>query len=238
VRAQSHVVGAVLMVGLAVIAISGLTVGIGSLLESQAAGADAERVATALDDGLVGVERTGPYSHDVRFSGGSLGTEPRTLRLLFANGTVVSTHRVDALVFEADNNRVAFLAGATVRGRPGRAWLASEPPITSSERTGALVVGVPVLNAGNATVGGTGGVSATLHTNVSHDRRGLGTARFAVAIETATPGPFERYFRGQNATTDRRTFAGDSHESVVARYPGERMGYLVVHDLSLEVNSG
>jgi hypothetical protein len=81
-------------------------------------------------------------------------------------------------------------------------------------------------------------VRATLETNVSHARTDLGTGKYAVALETRTPEPFERYFRAQNATVMRRTFAGDRHESVVARYPGMREGYVVVHDLGLEVNGG
>jgi monoamine oxidase len=72
----------------------------------------------------------------------------------------------------------------------------------------------------------------------SHTEYDLGTGEFAVAIETATPGPFERYFEEQNASTNRRTFAGDEHASVVAHYPGDRQGYLVVHDLSMEVDNG
>jgi len=73
---------------------------------------------------------------------------------------------------------------------------------------------------------------------VSHTRTDLGTGEFVVAVETATPGPFERYFEGQNASVSRADFDGDGVESVVAEYPGQRRGYLVVHDLSLEVNGG
>jgi hypothetical protein len=236
-RAQSHVVGVALMVGLAVIAVGALTVGIGTILESRAGSADADRVATAMDEGLEGVERTGAYSREVRFSQGTLGTEQRTLRVI-ENGTVVGNYSVDALVFEGSDRRVASLAGAVVRGDPENAWLRAEPPITDSERTEVLVVGVPVLGAGTAAVSGEGGVTATLRTNVSHERVALGTGEYAIAIETATPGPFERYFDAQNATTERRQFAGDEFESVVAQYPGKRRGYVVVHDLSLEVNGG
>jgi hypothetical protein len=237
-RAQSHVVGVALMLGLTVVALGALTLGVGTVLESQAGSADANRVATAMEEGLDGVEHTGAHSRQIAFSQGSVGTEPRTLRVLDGNGTVRRQYQVDALVFEGSDRRVASVAGAVVRGDADNAWLTAEPPVTSSEQTDVLVVGVPVLNAGSVGVSGRGGVQATLETNVSHTRETLGTGEYAVAIETETTAPFERYFETQNATTTRRQFDGDQFESVVARYPGQRQGYLVVHDLSLEVNRG
>jgi hypothetical protein len=237
-RAQSHVVGVALMLGLTVVALGALTLGVGTVLESQAGSADADRVATAMAEGLDGVEHTGFHSRQIAFSRGTLGTEPRTLRVLDGNGTVIQRHQVDALVFEGSNRRVTSVAGAVVRGDADNAWLTAEPPVTSSERTDVLVVGVPVLNAGNVGVSGQGGVQATLETNVSHTRETLGTGEYTVAIETETPSPFERYFEAQNATTTRQQFDNDQFESVVARYPGQRQGYVVVHDLSLEVSRG
>jgi len=236
-RAQSHVVGVALMLGLAVAALGALTVGVGAVLDSQASNADASRMADGMDGALRGVERTGIHSRRVTFADGRVATADRTLRVL-ENGTVLERHAVGALVFESGDRRVASLAGATVRGQAGGAWLVSEPPITSSERNGVLVVGVPVLGTEGVGVSGRGGVTTTLRTNVSHAERELGTGEFSVAIETATPEPFERYFEAQNATTERRRFPGDSHASVVARYPGPRQGYLVVHNLSLEVTDG
>ena len=232
-RAQSHVVGVALMLGLATIALGALTVGVGGLLDAQAASADAERVATDFDEGLQAVERTGHHSHDVAFTEGRLGTESRTLRLI-RNGSVVESHNVDALVFESGDRRVAAVAGAVIRGTEGNAWLVSEPPISESERSGVLVVGAPVLGTDHVAVSGENG-QATLRTNISHTDTELGRGRYAVTIETATPGPLERHLEAQNATTERRTFAGDDHSSVVARYPGTREGYLVVHNINLEV---
>lgn len=236
-RAQSHVVGATLLLGLGVIALGALTIGVGTMLESQAASADAERMATAMDEAVTGVERTGTYSHRVTFAQGSLGTENRTLRVL-ENNSVVERHDIDALVFRRDGRRVAALGGAIVRGEPDGAWLVSEPSISSSEQNDVLVIGAPVLDAGHVSVSGTGGVTTTLRTNVSHAERDLGTGEFTVAIETATPEPFERYFEAQNATTERRTFPGDMDVSVLAHYPETRQGYLVVHNLALEVGNG
>ena len=234
-RAQSHVVGVALMLTLAVVALGALTAGVGTVLQSQAASADADRVATVMDDALEGVEQTGYHSYRLTFSEGSLSTEPRTLRVLDANGTVLQNHSVDALVFEGNGERVASVGGAVVRGEGSGAWLVSEPPITGSETNDVLVVGIPVLDAGHVTVSGRGGTTTTLETNVTHTATELGRGEFAVAIETATPEPLERHFEEQNATVHRQSFDGDSAESVVARYPGERSGHVVVHNLSLEV---
>lgn len=241
VRAQSHVVGVTLMLGLAVIALGTLTVAVGTVLDSQSANADASRVADDMDDALDAVGRTGFHSHRLTFTAGTLAPTERTVRIIrHENGGehVVATYDVEALVFENGDRRVVGLAGAVLGGTEDNAWLVSEPRITSSETNDVLVVSVPVLNATHRSLGGRGGVTATLRTNVTHDRQQLANGTYAIAIETATPAPFERYFRAQNATTERRTFSGDQFASVVAHYPGDRDVYLVVHDLALEVTNG
>jgi hypothetical protein len=235
-RAQSHVVGVALMLGLGVIALGTLTLTIGALVDSQAGSADAQRVADGFDRAIQGPERTGLHRHEVRFSEGHLSTADRTLRIL-ENGSVVERVPVDALVFENDDNRVTAVAGAVVR-EGGGAWFVSEPRIVDSEANAVLVVSAPVLNASSVAAGGEGGVTKSIRTNVSHERTELGTGEYAVAVETTTPRPFEEYFAAQNATVDRRQFAGDEAQSVVARYPGRRQAYLVVHDLRLEVGNG
>ena len=236
-RAQSHVVGVALMLGLAVVALGALTVGVGSVVDSQASNADTTRVGEQLGTALEAVERTGRATHQLSFTEGTLWTADRTLRIL-ENETVTAEHDVDALVFESGDRRVASLAGAVVRGQGENVWLLEEPPITSSNRTDVLVVGVPILNADHVAVGGQGGVTTTLRTNVSHKQTDLGVSEFAVAVETETPEAFERYFERHGATTQRQTFAGDETESVVATFPGQRQAYLVVHTLELEVHGG
>jgi len=235
-RAQSHVIGVALMLGLGVVALGTLTITIGALVDSQAESADATRVADDLDRAIQGAERTGVYRHQVSFSEGQLSTSDRTLRIL-ENGTVVQRVPVDALVFENDDHRVTAVAGAVVR-ESGGAWFVSQPRITHSEPNEVLVVSAPVLNASRFSTGGQGGVTKTIQTNVSHERIDLGTGEYAVAIETRTPRPFEEFFAAHNATVERQQFTGDDAQSVVARYPGIREGYLVVHDLRLEVADG
>jgi hypothetical protein len=234
-RAQSHVVGVALLLGITVVALGGLTLAVGALVESGTASADAARVADELDAALRPVETTGHRTGAVRFAGGRLRSVDRQVRLL-ENGSVVESHSVGALVYETGDRRVAFLSGAVVRGGRGGAWLVSEPPVTASERNAVLVAGVARLGTGDVAVAGSGPTTAWLRTNVSHARTDLGDGNYGLAVETATPRPFERYFADQNASVARADLDGDGVGSVVATYAGRRRGYLVVHDLSLEVN--
>lgn len=236
-RGQSHVVGFVLILGFGVVALGTLTVGVGTVIDSQSSNADATRVAGELTDATQVVERTGAHTHRVTFAEGQLATTERTVRVL-EGGNVEHTIDVDGLVFESGDRRVAGVAGAVVHGASSSSWLEAEPPITSSAANEVLVVGVPVLDTGHVAVGGEGGVTVTLQSNITHDRTELGRGEFAVAIETKTPGPFERYFEAQGATTTRETFPGDEYESVVATFPDERTGYLVVHEVDMGVNDG
>jgi hypothetical protein len=236
-RAQSHVVGVALMLGISVLALGALTVGVGEVIDAQTAHADATRIADEIGAALQPVERTGPHTDTVQFADGSLRTVERDLRI-YRNNTLVAERSVGALVFSAGERRVAFVAGAIVRGENGGEWLLSEPPITASDRNEVLVIGVPVLGADDTAVSGSGGSTVRLRTNVSHDRRDLGQGRYEVAIETTAHEAFEEYFAGQNASTVRRDIDGDGIESTVATYHGTRRGYLVTHNLSLEVAHG
>jgi len=235
-RAQSHVVGVALLLTASTIALGTLTLGVGDLLESRAATADAERVAAGFDEALQPRETTGHRSVGVRFSDGRLHTIDREIRL-YRNGTSVRTIGAGALRFEAEDRSVTYVGGATVR-QGGGAWLETEPPIAGSEDRGVLVVGVPRLGADNVAVAGAGGGAVPIDTNVSHRRADLGRGRFAVAVETDAPAVFERYFADRPASTRVVDVDGDGTESVRVAFDGVRRGYLVVHELRLEVGDG
>lgn len=234
-RGQSHVVGVALMLALTVLALGTITVGVGSVFESQAAGADAQRVASQLAERIETDRTTGPRTGRLAFSDGQLTTDERELRVL-RNGSVVAEIDVDALVFQTGERRVTYVAGAIVRGQNANGWLVRDPQIAGGTDPGVFLVGAPKLNASHTTVAGGG--SAVLETNVTHNRSDLGAGTFAVAIETETPSAFERFFDGDGASISRQRFDGDGLQSVVAEYPGRRTGHLVVHDLRTEVGDG
>ena len=236
-RGQANVVGVAVMLGVTVVALATLTAGLGTVVQDSAATADAARVAADLDDALRPVEGTGHRTGQVSFSRGELAVVERQLRVLDAGG-VVATVDVDAVAFRAGDQRVVYLAGAVVRETGAGGQLYETPPVSASRGTGGvLVVGVPTLNATNQRVAATGPTTVRLETDVSHDRTPLGNGTYRVAVETTTPDPWERYFERAGAVvTGPRDFDGDGTASVVPRFPGERVGYLVVHDLSLEVH--
>lgn len=210
-----------------------LTASVGVVIEGSAAEADAGRVATDLESSLDAVAATGVRRGRVSFTSGHLRVAPRTVRVLNSSG-VVQREDVGALVFTAGQTRTAYVAGMIVRGGPGGARRVVDPPVSAS--AAVVIVGVVRLGAspGDA-VGGDRPTTVPLRTNVTHERRVLGTGEYRLAVETATPEPWERFFRDQGAAATRRDFDGDGLESVVGRYPGTRSGYVVVHDLALEV---
>ncbi|QKY20859.1 hypothetical protein B4589_010900 [Halolamina sp. CBA1230] len=232
-RAQSHVVGVALLIAITTISMGALTAGVGGIVESNAAAADADRVADSFAD-IDSSASTGVERHDLAFGEGSLSVEPRTVRL-FDGDRRVAEREAKALVFEAGDRRATYLAGGVVRGVGNASRLGEAPPIATGD--GLLLVGLPVLNVdGSASIAGES-VTATLRTDTSHERRELGRGEYRLAVETATPGAWERYFAESNASVTRRAFDGDEHGSVVATFPAERTGYLVVHEVELEVET-
>lgn len=236
-RGQSHVVGVVLLLGLTVATLGGLTAVTGEVVDGQTAAADEARVASSLAATLKPVEQTDHTTGTIRFATGQLTTADREIRVR-RSGRTVWTADTGALVYRAADARAAFVAGGVVRGQPGASWTVRTPPITATRDTDAIVLGVAMLGSSDFTVGGNGGTTVTLETNVSHDRRRLRSGSYAVAIETATPEAFARSLSGPNRTTVVRDLDGDGTASTVVRFDGRRTLYLVVHEMRLEVRHG
>lgn len=237
-RGQSNVVGVALLLAITVVAVGGMTAGIGAVIDSNAAAADATSVADGFDEALQPTTTTGHRVGEVRITDGQIGIEPRRLRVLDESGPV-ETVAVDALVYESGERRVAYHGDAIVRGTTGNAWFHSPPGITLGAE-GPLIVNAPRLDTDHVGVGGGGPRPLELRTDVTHERERLGTGRYRIAVETSTPGPWKRFFADRGATieaTDRQ-FPGDRESSVVARIGGDRTAYLVTHDLRLEVRHG
>jgi hypothetical protein len=233
-RGQSEVVGVALMLGITVLALGALTATIGGVVQQQASGADAARVSTDVDHALRPVETTGAHRGDVAISGGQLSVVDREIRIM-DGGTTVRTVDAGALVYRHGDRRVAFVAGAVVRGSGERARFRREPPVSADGR--AVVVGAPALNESGLSVGAAGQTTVVLRTNVTHHRTTLGDGNWRVAVETATPAPWRPYLEGIGANVTTRDLDGDGVPSVVARFDGRRTAYLVVHAMRLEVDA-
>jgi hypothetical protein len=229
------VIGVALLLAITVISLSGLTATVGIVVQDNAATADAARVQTALDEALDPVEATGRHRGEVAFTTGRLATVDRDVRILNQSG-VVRTVATGGLIYETEHRRIEYVADALLRGRGNNSRPIDPPSITASTAgDGVLVVGVPRLGAPDVSVSGNRQTSVTLTTTVSHRRYALGRGQYAVAIETTAPAGVADALQAKGARTHRRDFDGDGVPSVVASFPGTRTGYLVIHDLDLEV---
>ena len=228
-RAQSHVVGVAILLGIAAVSMAGLTATVGTVVESNTAGVDADRVAADLDAALSPVEVTGRHRGTVSFTDGRLRSVERTVRVSNGSGEVRAVE-VGGLVWTGGDHRVAFVAGAVVRGPPGNAVLDAEPSLASS--AGTTVLGVAVL--GEERVSFAGGGRVPLSTRVTHDRTAYADGNWRVAVETSTPRPWREFFERRGAVTSTRDLDGDDVDSVVAEFPGDREFHLVVHRMRLE----
>lgn len=237
-RGQSNVVGVAILIGLTMLSLGALTAAVGTVVESNAAAADADRVADDLEAAIQPIETTGSHAGRVSFTDGELRTIDRTIRVAAgAAGATESdwiTIAADGLVFESGSYRVLAVGGAIVRDHGGGTSMYRPPPVSASE--GVVLVGIADLQFdGHTAVAGTEPTSLTLETDVTHDRRHLGEREVTIAVETDAPGAWERHFEGMGATVEREQFEEDEHVSVVATFEGSRTAYLVVHELALEV---
>ncbi|WP_254273520.1 DUF7289 family protein [Haloarcula marina] len=236
-RGQSHVVGVVLLLGITAVSLGGLTAVVGTVVDGQTAAADEARVASAFDDGLRPSEQTGPNRVRVQFTEGRLTTVDRDLRI-WSGAPLVYHAEIDGLVYTSGESRASFVGGSVVSGPPGSAALVRGPPITVTRDDSTVVLGVATLNESGVSVGGRGGVSATIRTNVTHDHRQLASDDYAIAVETATPVPLSRHFERVGARTRVRDIDGDGVPSVVVTTTGQQTIELVVHEMHTEVGSG
>lgn len=227
------------MVGLTVLALAGLTVGIGSVVQSGASTAEADRVADAMTVVADPGDVVGTAESELRFGDGTLHTEERTTRVIDADtGDVVERVDSDVLVYEVDDEVVIGGNGAVLRGTGRGATMASAPSIAADrESNGTLLFGAPRLDVGNVSMGTDVATRVRLRTTVEHERRDLGERAVRIAVETDHPRPWAEEFERRGATVVDRsaTFDGDDRSSVVAEFDGERRTYLVVHDADVEV---
>jgi hypothetical protein len=229
-RGQTAVVGVALLLAITVLSIAGLTATIGTVVEENAAAAETGRVVRGLDAALDPHAGT-PHQRRLAVSRGAFRTAPRTVRLVVGPRTLASW-RADALVYGDRSTRVAYLAGAVVTGPPGNARLRVDPTIATTD--GSLFVGLPRLGADGDDGFDPGAGGVVVRTNATHERRTFSNhTAYGLAVETSTPGAWDRFFDDRGATTSRRDFDGDGVVSVVARFPGTDEAHLTLHDLGM-----
>ncbi len=234
-RALSSVVGVALLLGVTVVSLGVLTAGIGAVVGDGASSVAADRAATDLESAL-GTRAAGVRETELRFADGALRPLNRTVRVFDDEGTVASVD-ADGLELTTDGRRVAFVDGGVAVGSPGNARLRGGPSVAVGDD--AVLLSVTRVDAsGVPTVTASGRATVRLRTEVTHTRTDLGGSdgrRFAV--ETATPGAWERAFadRADVTVLNRRDDDGDGVPSVTFGLPEERTLRLVTHEVRAEV---
>ena len=262
-RGQSHVVGIALLLGITVIALAGLTAGIGSLVGHNAASADAERVADALDDAHAPSETVGTRNTELPVGSGVIGTEQRTIRLFGINrsadppplGSLNPEHNAteqlagletDTLVYENEHRTVRTEAGAILVGGDSTRMYRSPPIHVDSRDDEPLLLGLSDVDADVPSLSvGERGARLSVTTAVEHERQSLSADEYRIAVETAHPDAWLRHFGDDIPTTTTDDLPGGNESTadnettvVVAAVPGNRPAYLVVHRSTLGVRVG
>jgi len=204
-RAQSHVVGVVLLLGITTVSMAVLAGSAGVVIDSTAASADATRAAGALAD-LAAGEDTRLELADAR-----LHTVDRELRI-GANATNASnwtTVDTGGLVYDNGDDGARLLAGAVQRGNRG-----FERDPAFGRGNGRVVLSVVALS-GSIERSGSGTVR--LRPDVGRSRRAIESAD-SVAVETNHTGPWELAFERAGGNVSVRDIDGDTTPSVVATF--------------------
>ena len=235
-RATSSVVGVALLLGVTVVSLGVLTAGIGVVVGDGASSVAADRAASDLRTAL-GAREPGVHETELRFADGRLRPLNRTVRVFDGDGEVANV-TAGGLELTVGDRRIAFVDGGVAVGRMGDARLRGGPSVAVGD--GAVLLSVTRVNtSGVPTVTASGRATVHLQTEVTHARTDLdaieGPYRFAV--ETATPGAWERAFadRADVTVLDRRDDDGDGVPSVAFELPPGRALRLVTHEVRVEV---
>lgn len=227
--AQANVIGVALLLGITVISMGAITASLGVVVDTQVDVAEGDRVGSDLAAAIDPAE-VGRGGGSISFHEGRLFSVKREL-VVRADGDVVERIRTDALVFENDESRVAFHAGGIVRGEGNGSHFQRDPVVIVDD---VLLVGVTRIGGDVNGVAGSGGVTASVTTDVRHERREFDADSIQLSIETGSPGAWERFLREHGADVER--LPGDP-PTVVASFEGLEVGILVIHDLGLEVEA-
>jgi FlaG/FlaF family flagellin (archaellin) len=233
-RAVSSVVGVALLLGVTVVSLGVLTAGIGAVVADSASSVAADRAAAALDATL-GAEEAGSHAGTVHLADGRLRPLDRTVRVFDAGG---ETERidVDGLEVHTGDRRVAFVSGGVAVGRPGNARLRAAPRVVVGDD--AVLLSVTRVNVTAVpTVTASGPAAVDLRADVRHVRTTHDAGAYRLAVETATPGAWERRFADRSGVTvlDRTDADGDGVPSVVLGLPPDRTLHLVTYEVRVEV---
>lgn len=207
-RGVSETIGFVLVFSLIVLTVGVvLTAGLGSLQDAR----DAERVNNAerafdvLADNLEDITHRGAPSRgtEIRLAEASLGTGPPTyLNVTGFNDTggqefSTGNYSTDPVVYEAENTRIRYEAGAVTRVQESGSLMVVPPEFVLSENH--TVIPLVQLSVEDTTVGGSQTVLVRTERNIREvvvdNDETVETLR--VNVSTPAPAAWSSYLRGQ-----------------------------------------
>lgn len=231
-RGQSSIIGVAVLLAVTALSLGVLTAAAGTMIEGGVTAADASRVA----DDLAHVDTVGPSATRIEFSSGTFSVVPRSIRLLQGEVPIVEVE-ADAFVYETGSRQATLLGGTVVRKTDSSAQVTGPVPVVAGDER--VLVDVVALNAtGTSAAGGTDPTAVTVRTDPSHSYQTFDAATYGVAIETESPGAWERAFEGTGTVAPRQDFDDDGVPSVVIQFSGEPVVDFAIHDLRAVVRRG
>lgn len=249
-RRQTNVVGVVSILVLAVVALGGLTAGVGVLLQSGATTTGAEQTAATFGSAIMPAETVGTTVSDIPVENGTLYSTQRHVRIIngdqasFEPGTqtvtIVEQIRTDGLVYKTETQTVVVHGGAVLYATDGRPRVYRPPPIMADTESRIIRVGVSQRQLSEFQRSVTGSETIRIQTTVTHRRQSFGNGSYYIAIETDYPQVWARQLRERGGTivATRVRFEGDHADSVVVQFPNTTELRVTRHAMDIEVSAG
>ncbi|ERG99465.1 MAG: hypothetical protein J07HQX50_00611 [Haloquadratum sp. J07HQX50] len=235
-RGQAAVVGVALLLGVTVVAISGLTATTGSIVADGIAVADLDRVSGQLQHSLATTNY--PKRTEIRLTRGQLQVANRSIWLL-EGGSIQWAGHAGAVIYTDGPRELVAFGGTVVQATPESVSQRGQPRIATAPDS--LYIGVPLLDTSGLDAVSTSGhqLSVGLTATVESDQTMLAPATYAVGIETDYPEVWAKALTATGAsTTTQRDIDGDGIVSVIGHFEQPRAVHLVRHivEIQLEVS--
>lgn len=235
-----------LVAAVTVLALGGLTAGIGSLIQGGASTVEAERAADELGAAVDPKEIVGTRERSVDLRGGTVDVKAHRIRIVDADGLaiheseatvpIVEELQSDALVYTRDDQTIRLRGRAITTSIDGDHSLHREPGIITDDDT--VVLGIGLLQTDDEKLEDRS-AAVTVIAESEHERVTYPEQAYAIAIETPHPDIWEPYLEstGASVETTGAQFPDDDYHSVIATFAGERELVLVRNDVTVEVQA-
>ncbi len=248
-RRRTNIAGVMSILVLAVVALGGLTAGVGVLLQSGATTTGAEQTAAAFGSAIMPAETVGTTVSDIPVENGTLYSTQRHVRIIngeqarFEPGTqtvtVVEQIRTDGLVYKTETQTVVVHGGAVLYATDGQPRVYRPPPIVADSESNIVRIGVAQRTLSELQRAVAAANTVRIQTTVTHRRQNFENGSYYIAIETDYPQVWARQLRERGGTivATRARFEGDHADSVVVQFPNTTELRVTRHVLDIEVTA-